>query len=59
VLWSWLQMLRRRSQRHRLSWERFNASLESLMPSVQVLHPYPDVRFATKYAHIQGKNRVR
>src|SRR5262249_50218302 len=45
VLWSWLKVLRRRSQRHRMSWERFIASLEPLLPPVQVLHPYPDARF--------------
>ena len=59
VLWSWLQVLRRRSQRHRMSWERFTASLEPLLPPVQVLHRYPDARFDAKYPHIRGKNRVR
>src|SRR5215813_11573934 len=49
VLWSWLQALRRRSQRHRMNWERFTANLEALLPSVQVLHPYPNVRFDAKY----------
>jgi RNA-directed DNA polymerase len=56
---SWLQALRCRSQRHRMSWERFNARLDPLLPPVQVLHPYPDARFAAKYPHILGKNRVR
>ena len=50
VLWSWLQALRRRSQRQRMNWERFTAKLEALLPSVQVLHPYPNVRFDAKYA---------
>ena len=59
VLWSWLQALRRRSQRHRMSWERFKLRLDSLIPAVQVLHPYPDARFVAKYPHILGKNRVR
>src|SRR6516162_2665263 len=59
VLWSWLQALRRRSQRHRMSWERFKLRLDSLIPPVQVLHPYPDARFVAKYPHILGKNRVR
>jgi group II intron reverse transcriptase/maturase len=56
---SWIQALRRRSQRHRMSWERFNARLDPLLPPVQILHPYPDMRFAAKYPHILGKNRVR
>jgi len=59
LLWSWLQALRRRSQRHRMTWERFAASLEPLLPPVQVLHPYPDARFDAKYPRIRGKNRVR
>jgi RNA-directed DNA polymerase len=59
VLRSWLKALRRRSQRHHISWERFNARLAPLLPPVQILHPYPDVRFAAKYPQILGKNRVR
>lgn len=41
----WFQTLRRRSQRNRLSWERFWKSLGRLIPSVQIVHPYPNVRF--------------
>ena len=59
VLRMWLQTLRRRSQRSRLSWDRFREGLGSLIPPVQILQPYPDVRFDAKYAQIQGKNRVR
>jgi RNA-directed DNA polymerase len=59
VMRSWLKALRCRSQRHRMSWERFNARLDPLLPPVQILHPYPDARFAAKYPHILGKNRVR
>jgi hypothetical protein len=59
VLWSWLQTLRRRSQQHRLNWERFIARLDPLLPPVQILHPYPDARFAAKRPNILGKNRVR
>jgi RNA-directed DNA polymerase len=59
VLWSWLQALRRRSQRHRMSWERFKACLDPLLPPVQIMQPYPDVRFAAKHPSILGKNRVR
>jgi len=42
-----------------MSWKRFMASLEPLLPPVQVLHPYPDARFGAKHPHIRGKNRVR
>jgi group II intron reverse transcriptase/maturase len=59
VLRIWFHTLRRRSQRSRLTWERFCERLGSLLPSVQVLQPYPDVRFDAKHPHIRGKNRVR
>jgi group II intron reverse transcriptase/maturase len=55
----WLQALRRRSQRSRLTWEKFRAGLGSLLPPVQILQPYPDMRFDAKHPHIRGKNRVR
>jgi RNA-directed DNA polymerase len=56
VLRRWLQTLRRRSQRSRWTWESFQERLGILLPPVEVLHPYPAVRFA---ARIQGRNRVR
>ena len=59
VLRMWLQTLRRRSQRSRLSWERFREGLGSLLPPVQILQPYPTERFDAKHTQIQGKNRVR
>jgi RNA-directed DNA polymerase len=59
VLRMWLQTLRRRSQRSRLSWERFQKGLGSLLPPIQILQPYPSVRFDAKYPNIRGKNRVR
>ena len=57
VLRMWWWQLRRRSQRTRWTWRRFQEKLGYLLPAVEILHPYPDVRFAWK--HIQGKNRVR
>jgi RNA-directed DNA polymerase len=58
VLRIWFQTLRRRSQRSRLSWDRFRNGLGSLLPPVKILQPYPNVRFDAIYP-IQGKNRVR
>jgi RNA-directed DNA polymerase len=49
VLWSWFQTLRRRSQRSRMTWERFKDRLSCLLPSVQALQPYPDARFDAKH----------
>jgi RNA-directed DNA polymerase len=45
----WLKALRRRSQRHRLTWGRFRAFLDRWIPPVQVLHPYPNDRFYAKH----------
>lgn len=59
VLRLWFQSLRRRSQRSRLRWEAFRERLGALLPPVQILQPYPDVRFDAKHPSIQGKNRVR
>ena len=59
VLRLWYRTLRRRSQRSRLTWARFSERLAVLLPSVRVLHPYPDMRFDVKYPNIQGRNRVR
>ena len=59
VLRIWFHTLRRRSQRSRLTWERFCERLGSLLPTVQVLQPYPDVRFDAKHPNIRGRNRVR
>jgi len=56
VLRLWLKQLRRRSQRHRWTWERFYGKLGALLPEVEILQPYPDVRFDAK---IRGRNRVR
>jgi group II intron reverse transcriptase/maturase len=57
VLRIWFQAFKRRSQRCRMSWETFRERLGALLPPVQILQPYPSVRFDAK--HIQGKNRVR
>ena len=53
----WFKTLKRRSQRCTLNWESFHEKLGALLPPVQILQPYPDVRFDAK--HIRGKNRVR
>ena len=55
----WFRMLRRRSQRSRMTWERFRASLGALLPPVQILQPYPDVRFDARHSPLRGRNRVR
>ncbi|MGH9044292.1 MAG: group II intron reverse transcriptase/maturase [Acidimicrobiales bacterium] len=42
----WLKALRRRSQRHRLNWERMLRLAQRWLPPARVLHPYPEARFA-------------
>jgi RNA-directed DNA polymerase len=59
VLRHWYRTQRRRSQRTRLTWERFRERLAVLLPPVQILQPYPDARFDAKHPQIRGKNRVR
>jgi RNA-directed DNA polymerase len=44
----WLQALRRRSQRHRLTWERMNRLAAVWLPPARILHPYPQTRFAAR-----------
>jgi hypothetical protein len=52
----WLRMLRRRSQRHCMTWERFGAIKDSYFPTVRILHPQPLHRFDAK---TQGRSPVR
>jgi RNA-directed DNA polymerase len=59
VLRIWFQVLRRRSQRCCLTWKRFDECLGVLLPPIQILQPYPNVRFDAKHPNIRGKNRVR
>ena len=46
---AWLHALRRRSQRHRLNWERFGRLVNRWIPKVTFLHPYPNERFFAKH----------
>jgi len=41
----WLRALRRRSQRHRLTWERMARLTDRWLPQPRILHPWPDARF--------------
>ncbi|MEO8899877.1 MAG: group II intron reverse transcriptase/maturase [Candidatus Dormibacter sp.] len=44
----WHRALRRRSQRHRLTWDRMNRLIATWLPPTRISHPYPDVRFAAR-----------
>jgi group II intron reverse transcriptase/maturase len=41
----WLRALRRRSQKHRMNWERFSQIVDHWIPHARNLHPYPGERF--------------
>jgi group II intron reverse transcriptase/maturase len=49
VLRMWWRQLRRRSQRTRWTWNKFREKLGDLIPEVEIQHPYPEVRFASKH----------
>ena len=41
---AWLQVLRRRSQRHRMTWVRYKYLIAKYVPRCRVQHPYPPQR---------------
>jgi group II intron reverse transcriptase/maturase len=43
--WIWCRTLRRRSQRHRLTWSRMRRLINRWLPTPRICHPYPLVRF--------------
>ena len=56
IIRHWLKALRRRSQRTRLTWQRIYRLAERWLPTVRILHPWPEPRF---YAKTQGRSPVR
>ena len=52
----WCHALRRRSQRHRLDWQRMSRLAYRWLPPARLVHPYPEVRFDAK---TQGRSPVR
>jgi group II intron reverse transcriptase/maturase len=53
-IWKWT--LKRRSQKHRMPWQRMMRYVDRWIPSVRITHPWPSVRFD---ARTQGKSRMR
>src|SRR5215475_8049181 len=49
LLVHWWHSVRRRSQKHRISWTRMLALAERWLPEPRVLHPFPDARFAANH----------
>jgi len=52
----WFRMLRRRSQRHRLNWERMARLIKRWLPQPRICHPYPDL---SMYVNTRGRSPVR
>jgi group II intron reverse transcriptase/maturase len=46
VIRAWMHALRRRSQRHRMSWSRMGRLVKRWLPPVRAMHPWPEERFA-------------
>jgi len=43
--WLWWKTLKRRSQKHNMTWRRMEHLTKKWLPPVRVYHPYPLVRF--------------
>jgi group II intron reverse transcriptase/maturase len=56
VIRLWLKVLRRRSQRHRLTWTRVKRLTTRWLPEPRILHPWPSARFD---ARTLGRSPVR
>ena len=54
--WIWCRTLRRRSQRHRVTWTRMRRLNSRWLPTPRICHPYPLVRFGVV---TQGGSRMR
>jgi RNA-directed DNA polymerase len=47
---AWFKSLRRRSQRHQLTWQRMSQLINRFLPTPRVLHPWPNKRFAVNHS---------
>ena len=45
IQWLWWKTLKRRSQKHNVTWQRMRRLSDKWFPPVRVYHPYPLVRF--------------
>jgi RNA-directed DNA polymerase len=56
VMRHWRQVLRHRSQKGRITWERTRRLADRWLARARILHPWPSVRFDTR---TQGRSPVR
>jgi RNA-directed DNA polymerase len=45
IIERWLRAIRRRGQKHRLSWGRMKRIADCYLPNPRILHPWPEQRF--------------
>lgn len=45
----WRKALKRRSQKDRTTWERIARIASDWLPTLRIIHPWPDARFAVKH----------
>ncbi|HWE07363.1 MAG TPA: group II intron reverse transcriptase/maturase, partial [Rhizomicrobium sp.] len=58
----WRRTLRRRGQKHRMTWGQIGKLADHWLPKPQILHPWPNQRFAVKHPRWEpyaGKPHVR
>jgi group II intron reverse transcriptase/maturase len=46
---AWLRALRRRGQKHRLTWARLKPLVQRWIPTARIVHPYPNARFHVRH----------
>jgi RNA-directed DNA polymerase len=62
VIELWRRTLRRRGQKHRMTWRRIGKLADDWLPKPRILHPWPNQRFAVKHPRWEpyaGKPHVR
>jgi hypothetical protein len=58
----WRRTLRRRGEKHQMTWERIGKMADDWLPKPRILHPWPNQRFAVKHPRWEpyaGKPHVR
>ena len=58
----WRRVLRRRGQKHQMTWRRIGKLADDWLPKPRILHPWPNQRFAVKHPRWEpyaGKPHVR
>jgi len=50
VVERWFKVLRRRSQRHSITWATFGPWVRNVLPKVRIVHPYPEARFDANHS---------